>query len=632
MSEKKSFFGSIVLSLVVVQVTALVLGEAFTHSFNVLLDETVPARLFFTFRKPLIFGLVAVFELVMIATVRALLGPLLAWLRRPEKGDSPLYARARKAALGIPWFLIAVSTIFWTAGSLAFFAMNGWKAPGGTPLGWVLAFKISEGLLSATLNAVVINLILVGPKRRLGMARMKEGESDRFAGARELIVVLAAVSATSVHLAYMARYFVLRTPGAKGPADPLLSALVVGAFFAATAGFTTLLSRRESRLETRLLGERIRSLSSAGGVDLSARAEIVGFDEIGLLADSFNDYTESLAAMVADLGASAEALGRTCGGLASGTASLEVSMREIALSVAEIDGHISAEGEAVAASDSAIGEIALAIEALKAAADSQAAMTEESVAGIEELVASIKSVSSNVEQIRSHYEDLAAASAEGSRGIEETNRDIGEVLGMSSSLLDANRVIAGIAAQTNLLAMNAAIEAAHAGEAGAGFSVVASEIRKLAEKSGIQAKEVGADLKTMTTTIARAAEASAGARAGFARVAGLVARVNRFEDEVRAAMSEQSAGTKEITEAMASLNAATGRVDGAARDIDARATALRGQTARLAELSRRTGAEMGRIATDIEAMRADFDRVAAAIAANKEAAEHVKVRVGRFRL
>jgi methyl-accepting chemotaxis protein len=153
--------------------------------------------------------------------------------------------------------------------------------------------------------------------------------------------------------------------------------------------------------------------------------------------------------------------------------------------------------------------------------------------------------------------DLIDASDVGRTGLREVAEDIQEIARESEGLLEINAVMQNIASQTNLLSMNAAIEAAQAGEAGKGFAVVADEIRKLAENSGEQSKTITTVLKKIKDSIDKITKSTEGVLNKFEAIDKGVKIVSDQEENIRNAMEEQSAGSKQILEAIGTLNDAT---------------------------------------------------------------------------
>ena len=125
----------------------------------------------------------------------------------------------------------------------------------------------------------------------------------------------------------------------------------------------------------------------------------------------------------------------------------------------------------------------------------------ESSAAVEQMIASISEVAKRTENVKSNTDELVQSFKEGEERVNSTISSISGVAELSESLMSINNLISGIAARTNLLAMNAAIEAAHAGDAGKGFSVVADEIRKLAENTASHTKSSGENLRRILEEI-----------------------------------------------------------------------------------------------------------------------------------
>jgi len=199
--------------------------------------------------------------------------------------------------------------------------------------------------------------------------------------------------------------------------------------------------------------------------------------------------------------------------------------------------------------------------------ESQSSAITESSAAIEQMIANTRSVSNTLSKNAQNVQSLQEAAAVGHSGLNEVATDIKEIARESESLLEINSVMQNIASQTNLLSMNAAIEAAHAGESGRGFAVVADEIRKLAESSSRQSKTIGGVLKKIKGSIDKITKSTDNVMNKFEAIDGGVKTVAEQENGIMNAMAEQSSGSTQIMQAIAQVNNITGQVKEDARKM-----------------------------------------------------------------
>lgn len=317
---------------------------------------------------------------------------------------------------------------------------------------------------------------------------------------------------------------------------------------------------------------RVRGVMSAAealadGDFNRAVAEGGGRDELGRLSADLNAAMEQLAATIGTVVSRVGVLSDTGEKLASRsdeTAQAVSRINEIVESNRNESQDLAAN---VNQTSSIIEEIARNIDSLDESVEQQSSVIEESSASIEQMISSIESISSISGRAREQLQNLTQASNTGRESVDQQESMVNEMSQASESLQQANQLIAGVAGQTNLLAMNAAIEAAHAGDAGRGFAVVAEEIRKLAETTTEQSNQVKQDLQAMQGHIDRLVEGSRTSSRSFDDIQAALEEVRRVIDEIYSAMEEQRSGGSEIREGLSQMREMTTTVHGGSREM-----------------------------------------------------------------
>ena len=295
--------------------------------------------------------------------------------------------------------------------------------------------------------------------------------------------------------------------------------------------------------------------------------EVISRDEFGLLINDLNSSNASTKNLLLHVRQNVDEGGMVAGKLQSNMESTSTSVSQIVSSLGRVEAEILSQASGVEEAHSAAMEILGNISALNKSIENQSAGVEESSAAVREMVANIQSVAKILEKNERSVNQLEEASKLGSSRVADSVKMSDKVLQDSSGLLEASAVIQNIASQTNLLAMNAAIEAAHAGESGKGFAVVADEIRKLAEQSNTQGKRIAKSLQGLNGVIKDVSNSTKLVRDQFNQILDLTEEVKNQEVVVMSAMREQETGSVQVLDAMRNIDEATADVRNASQEM-----------------------------------------------------------------
>jgi methyl-accepting chemotaxis protein len=308
------------------------------------------------------------------------------------------------------------------------------------------------------------------------------------------------------------------------------------------------------------LSRMVTILGDIGNGDLTKRLDCKSKDEIGEMTGSFNVTLDKIRNLVLIIKQKAVSLSGIGTELSANMTETAAAINEITSNIQSMKSQTASQGASVAEAGTAMEKITVNINDLNLQIDKQAESVSQSSSAIEEMLANIQSVTQTLIRNGENVKDLSGASEVGRSGLQEVATDIQEIARESEGLLEINAVMENIASQTNLLSMNAAIEAAHAGEAGKGFAVVADEIRKLAESSGEQSKTISTVLKKIKGSIDKITKSTDTVLNKFEAIDSGVKTVSEQEENIRNAMEEQGQGSKQILDAVGRLNEITGQV------------------------------------------------------------------------
>lgn len=297
-----------------------------------------------------------------------------------------------------------------------------------------------------------------------------------------------------------------------------------------------------------------------GEGDLTVRLPLQGNDEITELSRYFNETIKKIAETVKAVSFNASSMKTLATDLSTNMGETQNSITRINTHIDGVKKQLHVQSTSVTETSSAMEEINTTILSLSEHIDNQSERVKQSSLSIDDLVKSIADVSTSLKTNQSRIDNLKTKTDELKTIFSTSEKQTQEIASQSEVLSEATNVIQNIASQTNLLAMNAAIEAAHAGDAGKGFAVVADEIRKLAEESTAQSKQITQVLKTFKANIENIAGLSLRSSEIVNETHALTEEVKAQEDFVMEAMHNQNAGSVQVQNAMNDINDITSEV------------------------------------------------------------------------
>ena len=301
---------------------------------------------------------------------------------------------------------------------------------------------------------------------------------------------------------------------------------------------------------------RILEKMAAGNLTLRLSAE-KGNNEISKMRRSINAFTESINKMVAVSKQNIISLSKVAENLNENSSGISSEIKQISDNSSELADQAKTQLKTVSLTVDTMGKMSSITNQLSAQIHDQNNDLSQSSAAVEEMISNIKSITENIDKFGNSFNQLSSDSEDGKNKIENVINLIESVSAESKKLLDTNKVIEDVAQQTNLLAMNAAIEAAHAGEAGKGFAVVAEEIRKLSESTTKQSHYIKQTLSSVIENINEVTNAATSAGLTFGEIVNQISSDDSLITEIRSSMEEQSIGSKQIVDALGNIKETT---------------------------------------------------------------------------
>jgi methyl-accepting chemotaxis protein len=524
------------------------LNQILIQVFNTSIDLTLGGRLLKAFSKPLEYAILIVLSMAANIIILNILKPLFQYLDNQSH-----YNLARKSVIKIPWLLIIMHTSFWALGVIIYYIILGGRPPGGVPFIWAFLLNVNGGFLGGIFSVLVLNVILIRPKSYLKMVHIMPEEKDYFIRNKQLLIIIASLSSFPIYLCYVSRFFFeFQLNRIFSPAFGL-SLFIVSLFVGLIILTAFILSRTEYSWQIRFLMKKLRDVSEGEG-DLTKRVFLINFDEIGKICEAINKVIERVRQTVMNVKEVTRSTRASSHNLEKSVEENREYLIGFNNTIQNILMDIENEKREVNHARDYVKNISVNISQNLHKMVTQVKTVEEMSFIVNKMIDAIYKITSKTDETKKMSGTLNEKARENQKKIENLFSSVSSIEESFNSVKSAVEQISDIAERTNILALNASIQAAHAGEAGKGFSVVAGEVRKLSYNSTAQVTRIFDQIKEMENSTHQGIGAINRLEASLKDMLPLIEQITAMVLFVSINMDEQKLRADKVLEALKILN------------------------------------------------------------------------------
>ncbi|HEQ71506.1 MAG TPA: hypothetical protein ENN69_03375 [Spirochaetia bacterium] len=304
-------------------------------------------------------------------------------------------------------------------------------------------------------------------------------------------------------------------------------------------------------IRRRVISQRSLIENILTGNDFSLKRILVTrIDEIGATSRAMNRFIDKFSEILKAIFSSADAVQTVSGSLDRSLSNASVAIEEMVATIKQITGNTTTQMDVVTTIRAKLEEMLIGIDGTSFDVVDLSNFVQETSSAMHETTVSIQTISKNTDQVNELANRLVDISRDGSDSVKDTVTAINEIQKAAAQVSNIVDIISAIAQQTNMLSLNASIEAAHAGEKGKGFAVVAEEIRKLAEQSNENIALIAKQIDNMNEKVKIGVELTTAADDAFQKIHEDINLTTQHINHVTVALQEQNAGTRQIMTAL----------------------------------------------------------------------------------
>ncbi len=642
----------------------IVCGFFYSAMFPYALNYTDAARVAFWWRMVPTVCLVGVFA---ASSVLVFSVPITAEIDRIARGE-PVDAKKRLKALRaidfIPFFMWCLGTFSYAATALINIVLESSRGM-GTDFGANLSRVVlasSWGLLNGLVTSRLINVVLLDTKVSLGIYDVAELGRERTATLRArlalpglslFLFVLCYCGVTAYHSLRavverradrIGKLVNLVASGAEP--EPVLEAflfedrawldqnvskiVVIFAIVFVIAVILYLTVLTETHVHLRDLRRQVAKLST-GTIELSKRVSVVSFDDIGAMSSGFNRILERLEGSFREISDNARAVYGASEATRAVAAESKVTADRLAGLSAETDTFVLERERELEAAKLAFGGVVSKIEAMGDSIDALAGRAEAAATGFKSTIAAFSSSSEAAQRAERSVAALGSFVETGNEALGRSSEAAGQIEEAGRKVNEIVMIIADVAERSSLLAMNAAIEAAHAGAAGRGFAVVAHEMKSLSESTAKSAREIGELIRSLQEKNSAGVEAIGGLSAFFRKVLESIRGTGAAVAGLAASAGELSAQAAKGLGELESLLGATKELKAAAEESRGVSGLIEASVGRIAESDGRSGEVERALADGLRGILDGFAKLETSLARSFAGIEELEGRVAAYK-